>query len=320
MVGVVLTTSLQEQGWAATSEWEYQTLSINGKQVVFFQNWQDSMQLNPIVEELHRRGAQTIFLPPDTPLPDVEGISYKPFTGKQDFEAFLAVESIERQNANSPILYTVICFFAFGMILFVFISFSMVINNAPSAITTRQRMNQAVEPVKSRSFKATMQKQKQVARHKTDYSDSVQPTLQKIFTFVHGNDSFEEAVAVEGLPANKKGLGEFFGEVGLSIASSYDTRHPFTVTSFALYTFDVASMQTIQHVFISEHVASNLALRDRIVGDVILTAERNVSTSIQTGYFLVEARVLDLAYRLESNLPAQCVFETFSLEVTVWLK
>ncbi len=317
MVGVVLTTSLQEQGWASTSEWEYQTLSINGKQVVFFQNWQDSMQLNPIVEELHRRGAQTIFLPPDTPLPDVEGISYKPFTGKQDLEAFLAGESIERQNANSTISYALICFLFFGMSLFVFI-FSMVVNNTPSA--TRQRMNQAVEPVKSRSFKATMQKQKQVARHKTDYSDSVQPTLQKIFTFVHGNDSFEEAVAVEGLPANKKGLGEFFGEVGLSIANTYTTRRPFTATSFALYTFDVASMQTIQHVFISEHVASNLALRDRIVGDVILTAERNVSTSIQTGYFLVEARVLDLAYRLESNLPAQCVFETFSLEVTVWLK
>ncbi|MBZ0308856.1 MAG: hypothetical protein K8I82_22505, partial [Anaerolineae bacterium] len=170
-------------------------------------------------------------------------------------------------------------------------------------------------------WRETLDARKTASEYKTDYSvkGKRKPIVQQMFTYVHGNDRFDESMAVED-PDSDILLGEFLGEVGLSVAHTYSPHQPWDVAAFELWLFDVKTIRSISHVFISEHVAATPELRAKIEGEAVTLAALDAVASIEGKTFLVEARVLDMAYRQQRDLPDNCAFQHFTLEVTAWRK
>ncbi len=323
-VGVILQGSMAEYGWTEfpTEGMGYSTVSINGRQVTFYENWQPDQPLETILNEMVLRGAKYVFLPSDTPAITNVDVFFKVFTGREAVESFLQTlpaspstpaASEESNNFDVPLIFCL----TIGIIgLILFLALKAVEGTSASSKTKGKRVSPD-----GMIWRETLDARKTASEYKTDYSvkGKRKPIVQQMFTYVYGNDRFEESIAVED-PDSDSLLGEFLGEVGLSIAHTYSPRQPWDVAAFELWIFDVKTISSISHVFISEHVAATPELRAKIEGQAVTLAALDAVASIEGKTFLVEARVLDMAYRQQPDLPDNCAFQHFTLEVTAWRK
>ncbi|MBZ0310124.1 MAG: hypothetical protein K8I82_28950, partial [Anaerolineae bacterium] len=89
-VGVILQGNLAEYGWTEfpTGGTGYSTVSMDGRQVTFYEHWQPDLPLEPIINEMVLRGAKYVFLPADAPAITNTDVFFKVFTGREAVESF----------------------------------------------------------------------------------------------------------------------------------------------------------------------------------------------------------------------------------------
>lgn len=321
-VGVILSSSAEEYG-IQTEGAGYSTVTLQGQQVTFYENWETDQPIEPILDEMVLRGARYVFLPPDVaaPVNSYTDVFFKAFTGQEELDSFLQTlpepsSPPAAQNADNFSMPLIFCL-TMGILGLLFL---LVVKANAAKAKGKRKSGQISHD--SMVWLETLAARKTASQYKTDYDvkGKRKPILQHMFTYVHGNDRFDEAVAVE-CPNPNYLLGEFLGEVGLSIAHTYSPRQPWEAAAFELWLFDVKNpMQTFSHIFMSEYVANTPELRAKIESEAVTLAALDANSLIEGEKFSVEARVLDMAYRQQPDLPDNCVFQHFTLEITAWQK
>jgi len=121
-------------------------------------------------------------------------------------------------------------------------------------------------------------------------------TRHWITTYRVGESAYDESFPIE------TESGEYLGECGVGISEMLGA--PERVTAFEVWLFDKSDIRTVTKVLLSEHAYSDETLRAKLAakGEIML-AKIGVPFALDTTNMRVQARVTELAYDEEDDLP-----------------
>jgi hypothetical protein len=121
-------------------------------------------------------------------------------------------------------------------------------------------------------------------------------TRHWITTYRAGESAYDESFPIE------TESGEYLGECGVGISEMLGA--PERVTAFEVWLFDKSDIRTVTKVLLSEHAYSDETLRAKLAakGEIML-AKIGVPFALDTTNMRVQARVTELAYDEEDDLP-----------------
>ncbi len=138
------------------------------------------------------------------------------------------------------------------------------------------------------------------------------PLENHIWTFVMGDDQFEETCSID----SKK--GHFLGECGIEIAKTMENSNPKRPTAFDIWLFDKNEINTRSVILMSHNAYENDLLKAQfeMKGRPVL-AEIGKEIDVSTDHLLLRIRVLDMI--CAQNEPGRCeYFQRLSLDVNIW--
>ena len=132
-----------------------------------------------------------------------------------------------------------------------------------------------------------------------------------ITKYTFGDDHYDESFSVETAE------GAFLGECGVGISESLEAGPPSKVTACEVWLFDKSDIRTVTKVLMSEYAFNEPSLRDKLSakGDTLL-ATPGQTVHVVTDTFNMEARVIDVSYGTESELP-NSYFDSLTVELIV---
>jgi energy-coupling factor transporter ATP-binding protein EcfA2 len=142
----------------------------------------------------------------------------------------------------------------------------------------------------------------------TDFATAgAPPVVQKMTTYLQGDDLFDMSYAIEDGP-------EFLGETGIGLAETIGEGTPKRVTGFEVWMFDKETLETPSGVVLSEGAYADEALREKYaVRGSVVPARPGESVVLDTGPVRMEARVKDVAFDADG-----LAFDRFTVELTAW--
>lgn len=138
------------------------------------------------------------------------------------------------------------------------------------------------------------------------------PLVSHIWTFVMGEDHFDESYCIDAKD------GHFLGECGIEIAKTIENSTPKRPTAFDIWLFDKNEINTQSIILMSHNAYDNELLRAQfeMKGKPIL-AEIGKEIGINTDHLVMRIRVLDMI--CAQNEPGRCeYFQRLSLDVNIW--
>lgn len=143
----------------------------------------------------------------------------------------------------------------------------------------------------------------------------VTPIASYRTTYNHGNPAFDDSFSIE-TPA-----GDFLGECGVSISESIGSGASKAATAMEVWLFDKNDIRTITKVAMSDHAYFDDAIRAKLSpkGEPVLARPDEVVV-LETAALIVNARITQMAYGNDPNLPDKGYFDHFAVEISVWAK
>ena len=134
-------------------------------------------------------------------------------------------------------------------------------------------------------------------------------------TYNHGNSSFDDSFSIE------TAAGDFLGECGVSISESLNSSSGKAATAMEVWLFDKNDIRTITKVAMSDHAYFDDAIRAKLSpkGEPVLARPDEVVV-LETAALIINARISQMEYRPDGNLPDKSIFESFGVEISVWAK
>ncbi len=132
-------------------------------------------------------------------------------------------------------------------------------------------------------------------------------------TFVRGYDAYDDSFSIENVN------GDFLGECGVGISESIGTDSPKSVTALEVWLFDKNDIRTITKVAMSDHAFFDDAIKAKLApkGEPILAREEEVVV-LETASLIINAKITELVYGDNPELPEKSYFEKFSIEISAW--
>ena len=145
--------------------------------------------------------------------------------------------------------------------------------------------------------------------------ENVTPIASYRTTFSHGNDVYDDSFTIENVN------GDFLGECGIDIAESIGTDSPKHVTAIEVWLFDKNDIRTITKVAMSDHAFFDEAIKAKLAqkGEPVLARPDEVIV-LETASLIINARITEVDYGENPDVPPQSYFERFAVELSAWAK
>lgn len=146
-------------------------------------------------------------------------------------------------------------------------------------------------------------------------NENVTPIASYRTSFTHGNDVYDDSFTIENVN------GDFLGECGVDIAESIGAASPKNVTAIEVWLFDKNDIRTITKVAMSDHAFFDEAIKAKLApkGEPMLARPDEVVV-LETASLIINARITELEYGDDPDLPPQSYFGRFSVEISAWAK
>jgi hypothetical protein len=140
------------------------------------------------------------------------------------------------------------------------------------------------------------------------------PITQTAFTYVLGDDLFDESLSINSQD------GKFLGEIGAGISYHFGVGDPKKVTALEVWLYDQNDIETSTKVLLSEYAYNDSNTRSSLEkkGGVVLM-EHNNELWLETNKLKVLVKVIDFEYG-EGTLPPNSFFQRATVEFSVWEK
>ncbi|MFK7801285.1 MAG: hypothetical protein AB8G95_06620 [Anaerolineae bacterium] len=134
-------------------------------------------------------------------------------------------------------------------------------------------------------------------------------------SYSYGQDSYDDSFSIEN--AN----GEFLGECGVGISETMGTGSNRAVSALEVWLFDKNDIRTITKVAMSEHIWMDEAVRAKLEpkGEPVMVQPDEVIV-LETASLIINARITELEYGTNPELPESSYFERLSVEMSAWAK
>ncbi len=150
----------------------------------------------------------------------------------------------------------------------------------------------------------------------TDFGvhDDTPPMAQYMTTYMFGDSLFDDSFSIDS-PS-----GKFLGECGVGIAEpTMEVSDPKKVSAFEIWLFDQRDIQTVTKVVLSDFAYTDDTLREQFETKGILAlAGPGNEVILETATLRVIARVIDMDYGQDNNLPPRSFFNRMTIELAVW--
>lgn len=132
-------------------------------------------------------------------------------------------------------------------------------------------------------------------------------------TFVRGYDAYDDSFSIENVG------GDFLGECGVGISESIGTDSPKSVTALEVWLFDKNDIRTITKVAMSDHAFFDEAIKAKLApkGEPVLARQDEVVV-LETAALIINARITEIVYGDNPDLPEKSYFEKLSIEISAW--
>lgn len=170
---------------------------------------------------------------------------------------------------------------------------------------------------RSGSVSAAMQAaaiNRQTERTDFQFSSLGSPITQTAFTYVLGDDLFDESLSINSQD------GKFLGEIGAGISFHFGVGDPKKVTALEVWLYDQNDIETSTKVLLSEYAYNDANTRTSLEkkGGVVLMEHGN-ELWLETNKLKVLVKVIDFEYG-EGALPPNSFFQRATMEFSVWEK
>lgn len=134
-------------------------------------------------------------------------------------------------------------------------------------------------------------------------------------SYAYGQDSYDDSFSIEN--AN----GEFLGECGVGISETVGSGSNRAVSALEVWLFDKNDIRTITKVAMSEHIWMDEAVRAKLEpkGEPVMVQPDEVIV-LETASLIINARITELEYGSNPELPENSYFERLSVEMSAWAK
>jgi hypothetical protein len=154
----------------------------------------------------------------------------------------------------------------------------------------------------------------QIETTELDTPEGVPPMAQYMTTYMFGDSLFDDSFSIDS-PS-----GKFLGECGVGIAEpTMDVGDPKKVAAFEVWLFDQKDIQTVTKVVLSDFAYADDVLREQFEakGKTAL-ADPGSEIILETATLRVVARVVDMDYGQDNELPPKSFFGRMTVELAVW--
>ncbi|MEM9775068.1 MAG: hypothetical protein AAF902_10840 [Chloroflexota bacterium] len=134
-------------------------------------------------------------------------------------------------------------------------------------------------------------------------------------TYTYGQDAYDDSFSIESA------TGEFLGECGVGISETMGNNGSRAVSALEVWLFDKNDIRTITKVAMSEHIWMDEAIRAKLEpkGEPVMVQPDEVIV-LETASLIINARITDLVYGSNPELPENSYFERLSVEMSAWAK
>lgn len=145
------------------------------------------------------------------------------------------------------------------------------------------------------------------------WGESGAPLLEGSFTYLLGNDHFDQSYAIETSDS------VFLGELGVGIGDTIGVGEPDKVNALEVWLFDKNDIRTVTMVVMSEHAYNDDSLRTKLdaKGDESFLAQPGLIIPLETQSLLIKARIEELEYGT-GQLPTNSFFQKIQITMAAW--
>lgn len=148
-----------------------------------------------------------------------------------------------------------------------------------------------------------------------DATATMTPIARFTTTYNRGHDTYDDSFSIENVN------GDFLGECGVGISESLGGDSPKNVTAIEVWLFDKNDIRTVTKVIMSQHAFYDDAITAKLAtkGEPALIRPGEV-VALETNSLIINARILDMEYGTNPDLPPDSYLERATIELSAWAK
>jgi hypothetical protein len=148
-----------------------------------------------------------------------------------------------------------------------------------------------------------------------DTGATMTPIARFTTTYNRGHDTYDDSFSIEN------SNGDFLGECGVGISESLGGDTPKNVTAMEVWLFDKNDIRTITKVIMTQHAYYDEAITAKLAtkGEPALMRSGEV-VALETNALIINARILDMEYGTNPDLPPDSYLERVTIELSAWAK
>ncbi|MCL4867481.1 MAG: hypothetical protein KJ063_00800 [Anaerolineae bacterium] len=148
-----------------------------------------------------------------------------------------------------------------------------------------------------------------------DTGATMVPIARFTTTYNRGHDTYDDSFSVEN------SNGDFLGECGVGISESLGGDSPKNVTAMEVWLFDKNDIRTITKVMMTQHAYYDEAITAKLAtkGEPALLRPGEV-VALETNSLIINARILDMEYGDNPDMPPDSYLERITIELSAWAK
>ncbi|MFT5195226.1 MAG: hypothetical protein ACI9EW_003583 [Cellvibrionaceae bacterium] len=134
-------------------------------------------------------------------------------------------------------------------------------------------------------------------------------------TYAFGQNSYDDSFSIENASE------DFLGECGVGISETMGSGPNKSVSALEVWLFDKNDIRTITKVAMSEHIWMDEAVRAKLEpkGEAVKVNTDEIIV-LETASLIINARITELEYGTNPELPENSYFERISIEMSAWSK
>lgn len=148
-----------------------------------------------------------------------------------------------------------------------------------------------------------------------DSTATMTPIARFTTTYNRGHDTYDDSFSIENVN------GDFLGECGVGISESIGGDSPKNVTAIEVWLFDKNDIRTVTKVIMTQHAYYDDAITAKLAtkGEPALIRPGEV-VALETNSLIINARILDMEYGINPDLPPDSYLERATIELSAWAK
>lgn len=337
--GVVMGGAAAAYGWddLAATDAEFSDTVLHGNRVIIAANLNAGTDTNlpQIVQAMHDRGANPIFIAPDvladadTPaiaagFPDTTFVQNVAERGAvaQWLDVPPGVVNIATERDSGDGVRDAVAGMAVLVVL-LGVGLWLALRVSKSSLRSREQAASGGLPFKAKRRSGgdypmrRVEIEAQARGQMTDftaYGDDV-PLLHELSTYILADQQFDDSFPIE------RADGDFLGDCGLQISTYVNRYDPDKVTALRLWLFDAHDLRTASALLASEDAVTDAASRPKEPqASPPQLATPGAVVTLETGTLRLRAQVLAMRYGFADTLPQNSFFDHLVVEIAVFEK